>query len=241
MKSCGGKFAPCITRAAASTGSSSIHAELQAQGEKRCGRKRVARLMHQQGLRVKVRRRDAPRRTRSTRAGWMISSLTRRFSVTEIERVNQVWAGDLTYILTHEGWLYLAVILDLASRRVIGWSMKRTLDASLPLDALYMALEVKCPNNGLLHHSNCGVRYATYDYADALNFQNYADGNDHAFSRPYRSSSYVRRAARSANCRQAFTEMGVPSVDYTGCMVGGIYVEQIERATSEAELEYFAI
>jgi transposase InsO family protein len=97
-------------------GSPRVHAELQAQGE-RCGRKRIARLMRQEGLRVKVRRPMRPTTTGSKHTHRVAPNLLdRRFAVTEIEGVNRVWAGDITYVPTREGWLYLAVILDLASR-----------------------------------------------------------------------------------------------------------------------------
>jgi len=149
-------------------GSPRIHAELQAQGE-RCGRKRVARLMRQAGLRVKVRRRFRPLTTDSKHSHRVAPNvLARRFGVKAIGQINQVWAGDITYIPTREGWLYLAVILDLASRRVVGWSMGRTLEASLAIDALRMAIEARSPGGGLLHHSDRGVQYASLDYQELL-------------------------------------------------------------------------
>lgn len=149
-------------------GSPRVHAELQAQGE-RCGRKRVARLMRQDGLRVKVRRRWRPQTTDSQHPHRVADIvLARRFAVAEIGVTNRVWAGDITYVPTREGWLYLAVILDLASRRVVGWSMQRSLDAGLALAALQMALEARSPSHGLLHHSDRGVQYAALDYQDLL-------------------------------------------------------------------------
>ncbi len=160
MKSCALLFALCISTAAALMAARSVHAELQAQGE-RCGRKRVARLMRAEGLRVKVRRRFRPTTTDSRHPHPVAANvLARRFSVAEITAPNRVWAGDITYVPTREGWLYLAVILDLASRRVVGWSMQATLEASLALAALQMALEARCPGSGLVHHSDRGVRVA---------------------------------------------------------------------------------
>ena len=91
-------------------GSPRVHAELQAQGE-RCGRKRIARLMRQEGLRVKVRRPMRPTTTDSKHTHGVASNLLdRRFAVTGIEATNRVWAGDITYVPTREGWLYLAII-----------------------------------------------------------------------------------------------------------------------------------
>ncbi len=149
-------------------GSPRVHAELRARGE-RCGRKRVARLMRQEGLRVKVHRRLRPRTTDSRHPHRVAENvLARRFSVAEIEATNRVWAADITYVPTGEGWLYLAVILDLASRKVVGWSMGRTLDASLAIAALRMALRARCPGSGLLHHSDRGVQYAAFDYQAVL-------------------------------------------------------------------------
>ena len=149
-------------------GSPRIHAELRAQGE-RCGRKRVARLMRAEALRVKVRRRFRPQTTDSRHTHRVAENvLARRFSLTEIETINSVWAGDITYVPTREGWLYLAVILDLASRRVIGWSMQATLEASLAIAALQMALEARGPGGGLVHHSDRGVQYAAFDYQQLL-------------------------------------------------------------------------
>jgi transposase InsO family protein len=149
-------------------GSPRVHAELQAQGE-RCGRKRVARLMRAEGLRVKVRRRCRPQTTDSRHPHPVAENvLARRFAVAEVAAVNRVWAGDITYIPTREGWLYLAVILDLASRRVVGWSMQATLETSLAVAALQMALATRCPGGGLLHHSDRGVQYAALAYQQLL-------------------------------------------------------------------------
>jgi transposase InsO family protein len=149
-------------------GSPRVHAELQARGEN-CSRKRVARLMRQAGLRVKVRRRLRPQTTDSKHSHPVAENvLARRFRVTEIEATNRVWAADITYVPTREGWLYLAVILDLASRRVVGWSMQVTLGASLAVDALQMALAGRSPGEMLLHHSDRGVQYAATQFRRLL-------------------------------------------------------------------------
>ncbi len=149
-------------------GSPRIHAELREQGE-RCGRKRVARLMREAGLRVRVCRRFRPQTTDSKHAHRAAENvLARHFAVKEIEATNRIWAADITYVPTREGWLYLAVILDLASRKVVGWSMKATLDAGLAVAALHMALRARCPGGGLLHHSDRGAQYAALDYQALL-------------------------------------------------------------------------
>ena len=149
-------------------GSPRVYAELRASGE-RCGRKRVARLMREEGLRVKVRHRSRPTTTDSRHPHPVAENvLARRFAVTEIACVNRVWAGDITYVPTREGWLYLAVILDLASRKVVGWSMQATLEASLAIAALQMALEARGAGSGLVHHSDRGVQYAAVAYQALL-------------------------------------------------------------------------
>jgi transposase InsO family protein len=148
-------------------GSPRVHAELRAQGI-RCGRKRVERLMRAAALRAKP-----PRRTRHTTNSqhahpvWA-NVLDRQFAVTDSAELDRVWAGDITYVPTREGWLYLAVLLDLASRRVVGWAMQPTLDQSLTHHALQMALLHRHPVPGLLHHSDRGVQYAATDYHELL-------------------------------------------------------------------------
>ena len=81
---------------------------------------------------------------------------------------NKVWVTDITYIWTREGWMYLAAILDLFSRRVVGWSMDSCIDRTLAIDALTMALKTRRPESGLLHHSDRGVQYASADYQKQL-------------------------------------------------------------------------
>lgn len=148
-------------------GSPRVHAELRAQGI-RCGRKRVERLMRTDGLRAKPRRRYR-RTTISNHAHPLAPNvLDRQFAVTDAAGLDRVWAGDITYVPTREGWLYLAVLLDLASRRVVGWAMRPTLDQSLTHHALQLALLQRHPAPGLLHHSDRGVQYAATDYQGLL-------------------------------------------------------------------------
>lgn len=82
--------------------------------------------------------------------------------------MDRVWVSDITYVPTHQGWLYLAVVLDLASRRVIGWAMRDSLEADLTLSALRMALAARRPAAGLIHHSDRGVQYACDAYRALL-------------------------------------------------------------------------
>ena len=148
-------------------GAPRVHEELKAQGQ-RIARKRVARLMRADGL---VARRPA-RRVRTTDSAHphpvAPNHLARRFAVTEIGGVDRVWASDITYIPTEQGWLYLAVVLDLGSRRVIGWAMRTTLEEALVLDALRMALATRRPPPGLLQHSDRGSQYAGGAYQALL-------------------------------------------------------------------------
>jgi putative transposase len=151
-------------------GSPRIHAELRAQAI-RCGRNRVARLMREEGLRAK-----APRRfkvtTRSTKSHVVAPNrLDRRFRV---EAPNTVWGGDITYVWTTEGWLYLAVLMDLCSRRIVGWSLKERLGGELTLEALDRALEVRQPGPGLLHHSDRGSQDTAHVYQARLRNRGFA-------------------------------------------------------------------
>jgi putative transposase len=152
----------------ATYGSPRIHRELRS-AETPCGRNLVARLMRECGLRAKPRRRQRPLTTDSKHGyGVTENLLQRRFGVQETGGINQAWCGDITYIRPGEGWLYLAVLLDLGSRMVVGWAMRETLEASLSVDALRMALARRDPIAGLLHHTDRGVQYAATDYRDLL-------------------------------------------------------------------------
>jgi len=148
-------------------GAPMVYAELRAQGVG-CGRHRVARLMRSAGLRG-----TAPRPFRVTtesghRQPVAANLLARRFAPAQIAERDRIWAADLTYVATREGWLYLAVVLDLASRRVLGWCADRRLDHSLSLRALDQALTLRRPAPGLLHHSDRGVQYASAAYQQRL-------------------------------------------------------------------------
>lgn len=145
-------------------GSPRVHAELRARG-RRIGRKRVARLLRAQGLAARRPRRFV--RTTDSRHGEPIAPnlLARDFTAAA---PNRVWVTDITYVATGEGWLYLAAILDLFSRRVVGWALAPTLDTSLPLAALHEALRRRDPPRGLVHHSDRGCQYASAAYRAAL-------------------------------------------------------------------------
>lgn len=145
-------------------GSPSIWDALLKQGH-RIGEHRVARLMRQDGIRAKTVKKWRATTQSQHRFPVAANTLNRQFTV---EAPNRVWAGDLTYVWTTEGWLYLAVILDLYSRRVIGWAMGHRLTVDLAERALTMALANRTPMAGLLHHSDRGSQYAATSYQQLL-------------------------------------------------------------------------
>lgn len=148
-------------------GAPRVHEELRDHGH-RVGRKRVARLMRTEGL-VARRPRSAVRTTDSAHGEPVAPNLVaRQFAPAAQPVLNRVWVSDITYVPTQAGWLYLAVVLDLASRRCVGWAMGASLDASLALGALRMAFRTRRPPPGLIHHSDRGVQYACQAYRTAL-------------------------------------------------------------------------
>jgi len=145
-------------------GSPRVHADLRAAGH-RVARKRVARLMRQDGLRARHRRRFV--RTTQSKHKFPIARnvVARQF---EVSAPNQVWVSDLTYLRTQTGFVYMAVVLDLFARRVVGWNVSRDLDAGLAVEALRRALALRSAPRGLIHHSDRGVHYACADYRALL-------------------------------------------------------------------------
>jgi putative transposase len=125
-----------------------------------CGLHRVERLMRAQGLRARPRRRGLPKDhgDRSVIAG---NVLDRQFTA---DRPNQKWVADFTYIWTAEGWLYVAAVIDLFSRRVVGWSMSSSMTAQLVTDALIMAIWRRGKPDALLHHSDQGSQYTSEQF-----------------------------------------------------------------------------
>jgi transposase InsO family protein len=146
-------------------GSPRIVRELQKQG-KRHGRNRVARLMIAEGLCGRQKARWRVRTTDSNHDHPI--SPNRLAEVPEAKGPNQIWVGDITYIWTAQGWLYLAAILDLYSRRIVGWAMGDRIDTALVQKALAMALCHRQSPRDLLFHSDRGVQYASADYRAAL-------------------------------------------------------------------------
>jgi transposase InsO family protein len=146
-------------------GSPRLVGELRKQG-RRHGRNRVARLMREQGLHGRQKRRY---RVQTTDSNHNEPIAPNRLADAPIATApNQLWVSDITYIQTQEGWLYLAGILDLYSRKIVGWAMSESIDSGLVLKALSMALLHRDPAANLLCHSDRGVQYASADYRQAL-------------------------------------------------------------------------
>lgn len=148
-------------------GSPRIHRALRQQGT-RVSRKRVERLMRCAGIRVTPPRRFVVTTDSNHDQPIAANLLAQDFSATA---PNQKWVTDITYIPTGEGWLYLAAIIDLFSRRVVGWAMSATMETSLVLSAFDMALGNRSPGNDLIHHSDRGSQYASKAYRHALHQQ----------------------------------------------------------------------
>ena len=161
-------------------GAPRIHAELCAEGQT-VGRKRIERMMRHHGIRARAPRRYRVCTTDSKHSLPVAPNLLDQNFVAD--RANQVWLADITYIPTAEGWLYLAVILDLFTRKVIGWAMRDHMRAELTIAALTMAIQRRRPRAGLIHHSDRGSQYAAGDYRDIL-----------------RAAAIIRSMSRKGNC-----------------------------------------
>lgn len=145
-------------------GSPRIHQDLNKQGN-RCSRKRVARLMRENGIRACQKRKF--RTTTDSEHDYLVAPnlVNRNFRV---DIPNKVWASDITYITTREGWLYLCVVLDLCSRKVVGWSMESRITTEITAGALSMAVIHRNPEEGLVFHSDRGVQYAADVFRERL-------------------------------------------------------------------------
>lgn len=161
-------------------GAPRIHAELRAEGHS-VSRKRVERVMRRHGIRAQAPRRYRVCTTDSKHSLPVAANLLdQNFAA---EKPDQVWLADITYIPTSEGWLSLAVILDLFTRKVVGWAMREHMRAELTLAALTMAIQRRRPGPGLIHHSDRGSQYAAGDYRKILH-----------------AAAITRSMSRKANC-----------------------------------------
>jgi transposase InsO family protein len=146
-------------------GSPRVFRALKAQGESVC-ENTVAKVMRQRAIRAKAKRKFVPSTTDSRHQQPVAANvLDRQFTA---ESPDRKWAVDITYVPTDEGWLYLAGVIDLCSRRIVGWSMGDHMQTELASDALKMAVARRNPSAGLLHHSDRGVQYAAEDYRHLL-------------------------------------------------------------------------
>jgi putative transposase len=159
------KIKPIFQQSRRTYGSPRLCAALRQAGE-RCGKNRVARLLRQNHLQARQKRRFVPRTTQSNHdlpvaPNWLAQ-------VSSPARPDQVWVVDITYLATGEGWIYLAVILDACSRKIVGWAMSLSLETTLVTEALMRAQRERRPQPGLLHHSDRGVQYASSAYRALL-------------------------------------------------------------------------
>ena len=149
-------------------GSPRVYRALAAQGEKAC-ENTVARVMREEGIRAKSKKKFVPRTTDSTHDRPVAANLLNRQF--DVALPDTAWVVDITYIPTEEGWLYLAGVMDLCTRKIVGWSMAEHMRTDLVADALQMAIARRSPGAGLLHHSDRGVQYASEDYQHLLEQQ----------------------------------------------------------------------
>jgi len=184
----------------------------------RHGERRSGRLMRAAGLRARSRRRFVPQTTQSRHDG-PIAPNRLAARAAPPTRPAEVWAVDMTYIQTSEGWLFLAIVLDLHSRKVLGWAFAQSLHTALPLAALQMALAQRRPARGLLHHRDRGCQYASGEYRSLLR----AHGLEASLSRtgnPYDNAavesffSTLKTECLHRHCSATRTETQAIAFDY---------------------------
>ncbi|MGH2403255.1 MAG: IS3 family transposase [bacterium] len=154
------------TRSRKTYGAPRVHKALTEQGE-RHGKKRVARLMRTNGICGRAPRRFKRTTIPGPEMAAAIDLIKRSFAAGTIE-INRAWCGDITYVRTWEGWLYVATVIDIASRRVVGWAMADHMRTELVADAMGMALEHRRPDAGLIFHSDRGCQYTSDDFGGLL-------------------------------------------------------------------------
>jgi putative transposase len=145
-------------------GSPRIHAELKAT-QHSVSQKKVANMMRDLGLKATPPKARFSKEKQATPHTTYKNVLAGKF---EVGKINQAWVGDITYIWTEEGWLYLATLMDLGSRKIIGWAMADHMETSLIEEALKHALSVRTPAKGWIHHSDQGAQYTSNDYTNLL-------------------------------------------------------------------------
>ena len=140
-----------------------------------CCKETVRRIMHRIGLFSRVKRKFVHTTDSDHNMAVAVNLLERDFTA---DAVNKKWAADITYISTEQGWLYLAAVMDLYSRRIIGWSMSEHIDSALVLSAMKMAISQRKPQAGLLHHSDRGSQYAGDNFGELLDDNGIVSGID---------------------------------------------------------------
>lgn len=145
-------------------GSPRVYLVLKGMGEN-CSKTTVERLMRERGIRAKMHRKFKATTDSKHRLPVAKNVVKRNFSA---DAPNKLWCTDITYLSTSEGWLYLAAIIDVFTRKIVGWSMRDSLAEALVLDALEMAIQRQRPGEGLVHHSDRGSQYASYEYQNRL-------------------------------------------------------------------------
>ena len=188
-------------------GSPRIHDELRDMGI-RCGKKRVERLMRELGIRARHKRQFKVTTNSKHEYAVAPNLLNRQFKV---DAPNRVWVANITYIRTFEGWLYLAAVMDLYSRKIIGWSMSKTMTTDLAIDALEMAIRNRRPSKGLMHHSDRGVQYACEAYQKLL-----------------KKHQLVCSMSRKGNCWDNAVMESFFSTLKTECIDGKIYLSRVQ-------------
>lgn len=145
-------------------GSPKIHRDLVEDGVP-CGKNRVARIMRKANIRSRTKKKF--KATTNSRHNLPVAAnlLNQNFTA---KAPDNIWVGDITYVPTKEGWLYLAVLIDLYNRQVVGWASSSRMTRQLAIDALQMALDRRCPDKGLIHHTDRGSQYASGDYQKVL-------------------------------------------------------------------------
>ena len=146
-------------------GSPRVHQVLRREGV-RCSNKRVARLMRERGLRARVSR--LYRKGSGVVRGFFAKTGNLRLDEPLPTRTDQIWVGDLTYLRLGKRWRYLATVMDLFSRRIVGWTLARNRTTEVTLRALKRAIAARSPKPGLLFHSDRGIEYSAYGYQDFL-------------------------------------------------------------------------
>lgn len=194
-------------------GSPRIRAELRNQGIY-CSKKRIERIMRELGLQARKKRKFVVTTDSNHHYPFAENLLDRQF---QVKAPNQVWATDFTYIRTMEGWLYLAGVMDLFSRRIVGWAMQDTMETTLTTLALKMAIHRRQPSKGLIHHSDRGIQYACDDYRTILE-----------------ENQMVSSMSRKGNCWDNAPMESFFSTLKTECIRGKVYLTR-----SQARREIF--